>query len=272
MNRELAGVVAAMAIAGGAMAQDAVQWRVQDGGNGHWYAVGINPNLTWQLARSLALARGGSLATVTGIAENQFVLNLALATPGAFTSVDFGPFLGGSQLADASGSIQEPAGSWTWLSGEPWGFTNWLATEPNDFDCIPNAAPENYLQLYRNGKWNDAANDPIDCGSRLCVSFVIEWTADCNGDGIVDFGQIRSGYLADVNANNIPDCCEGGPNCPPCPADVVLDNTVNGVDLAAVINAWGTDGGKLPRSDVDGNGIVDGADLAQVLGSWGPCN
>jgi hypothetical protein len=44
------------------------------------------------------------------------------------------------------------------------------------------------------------------------------------------------------------------------------------VDLAAVLNNWGTSGGKQPRSDVNGDGIVDGADLAEVLNAWGPCN
>ena len=45
-------------------------------------------------------------------------------------------------------------------------------------------------------------------------SYIIEWSADCNGDGIVDYGQILSGELADANANNIPDCCEQGTGCP----------------------------------------------------------
>jgi hypothetical protein len=260
-----------MAITGGAHAQDALQWRVEDGGNGHWYVVEVVPSITWQSAVSSAAARGGYLATVSSAAENQFILKLARATPGAFTSVDFGPFLGALQVAGADGQVQEPGGSWSWLSGEAWSFTNWLATEPNDFDCAPNAAPENYLQLYLNGTWNDSANDPVDCGSRLCVSAAVEWSADCNSDGIVDFGQIRDGTLADADHDNIPDCCEQGTVCG-CPADIVEDGVVNGVDLAAVINAWGTDGGKLPRADIDGSGVVDGADLAQVLGSWGPCN
>ena len=37
------------------------------------------------------------------------------------------------------------------------------------------------------------------------------------------------------------------------------------------MNAWGTDGGKIPRCDVDGSGIVDGSDLTIVLDAWGPC-
>jgi hypothetical protein len=42
----------------------------------------------------------------------------------------------------------------------------------------------------------------------LPVSYVIEWSADCNNDGLVDYGQILSGQLADANANGIPDICE----------------------------------------------------------------
>jgi hypothetical protein len=107
-------------------------------------------------------------------------------------------------------------------------------------------------------------------GNTTLQRSIIEWSADCNSDGIVDYGQIRSGELADANANNIPDCCENGTVCG-CPADIVQDGAVNGVDLAAVINAWGTSGGTLPRTDVNHDGIVNGADLAQVLGSWGAC-
>jgi hypothetical protein len=36
----------------------------------------------------------------------------------------------------------------------------------------------------------------------------VEWSADCNEDGVVDYGQIQSGELADTNHNNIPDVCE----------------------------------------------------------------
>jgi len=38
--------------------------------------------------------------------------------------------------------------------------------------------------------------------------------ADCNGDGVVDYGQILAGELNDANGNNIPDCCEQGSECP----------------------------------------------------------
>ena len=119
--------------------------------------------------------------------------------------------------------------------------------------------------------WNDYPAEVACSGYVLPRSYVIEWSADCNNDGIVDFGQIRNGTLADANSNNIPDCCESSQGCNPCPADVDGSGAVNGVDLAAVLNVWGTSGGKYPGADVNHDGIVNGADLSEVLNGWGPC-
>ena len=38
--------------------------------------------------------------------------------------------------------------------------------------------------------------------------FILEWSADCDGDGRVDFGSIRAGRAADANGNGVPDQCE----------------------------------------------------------------
>lgn len=56
-----------------------------------------------------------------------------------------------------------------------------------------------------------------------------------------------------------------------CAGDVTGNGTVDGVDLAAVLGAWGTDGNGQFPCDIDRNGIVNGADLAQVLSGWGAC-
>ena len=93
---------------------------------------------------------------------------------------------------------------------------------------------------------------------------------DCNNDGIVDYGQILAGDLSDANANNIPDCCEGSASCDPCPADIVHDGFVNAIDLAAVLNNWGSAGGKI-NADANDDGLVDAQDLAIVLSAWGAC-
>lgn len=116
--------------------------------------------------------------------------------------------------------------------------------------------------------WNDMPGD--GCDDERPTGFVVEWSADCNADGIVDFEQIRAGELDDANANNIPDCCEQGVACF-CP-DIDGNGTVDAIDLAIVIGYWGTNGGKeYPQADIDRSGDIDAADLAALLGAWGPC-
>jgi len=68
-------------------------------------------------------------------------------------------------------------------------------------------------------------------------------------------------YIADA-ASEVCDCI----------ADVTLDGLVNGVDLAALLSSWGSDGGPTPRADCNRDGIVNGSDLGIVLGAWGTCS
>lgn len=104
-------------------------------------------------------------------------------------------------------------------------------------------------------------------GIQACI---VEWDADCNGDGIVDFGQIQSGEVADWNVNGVPDCCEVPP--PVCPGDFNGDGHVSGADLSVLLGFWGQPPTMLPPGmDVDCDGVVTGADLAALLGAWGPC-
>lgn len=72
-----------------------------------------------------------------------------------------------------------------------------------------------------------------------------------------------------IAALSVLTCAHAG-QTPGCPADIVADGTADGVDLAAVLAAWGTSGG-AHGADVTGDGIVDGADLTVVLAGWGPC-
>ena len=95
--------------------------------------------------------------------------------------------------------------------------------------------------------------------------------ADCNGNGVLDAYELATNALSDANANGVPDCCESAPICIPCAGDVDGNGVVNGVDLAAVLAAWGTSGAKYSGSDANRDGHVDGGDLAQVLSDWGSC-
>jgi len=190
-----AGVIGAAATVGAAHAQQAVQWRVEDGGNGHWYEfVRRSEIVCWLEARDASADRSGHLVTLVSSAENEFVKSMvARHDPGV---PEGGPFIGASCGAGSWGM-------WSWVTAEPFTFTAWSPGEPNnagDGEC--------YVHYWR---WSSLGwNDTSACSSR---SFVVEWDADCNGDGIVDYGQCHDGTLPDYNGNNIPDCCERGEAC-----------------------------------------------------------
>jgi len=114
-----------------------------------------------------------------------------------------------------------------------------------------------------NGLLQSVASVVIDDGPGANV--------DCNGNGVLDAYELATNALSDADVNGVPDCCESAPICIPCAGDVDGNGTVNGVDLAAVLTAWGTDGAKYPGSDTNRDGLVEGGDLAQVLSDWGAC-
>jgi len=245
MKRLMAvGAVAAMA-SSGVLAQDAVQWRVEDGGNGHWYRF-VPIVMPWSAARSTAIAAGGDLACLTSAPENNFARSILLP----------------QEIAVGYMGAYRDAQGWHWVSGEPWAFTNWNPGEPNG-----ESGEVAWLQNvpgYANG-WNDHPPEVDVQGS------IWEWSADCNADGIVDFGQIRAGELADANGNNIPDCCEQGVSCIACPGDIDENSGVDGVDLAIILTRWGQIPKDYPRADANGDGTVNGSDLTIVLNAWGAC-
>lgn len=49
-------------------------------------------------------------------------------------------------------------------------------------------------------------------------------------------------------------------------ADINWDGAVDGLDLSAVLSAWGAD---VPSADLNDDGTIDGLDLAVILADWG---
>ena len=236
-----------------AQAQEAVQWRVQDAGNGHWYRYTTNAT-TWSAGAANARAIGGHLATLSSAQEALFLRTLGAGT------VWFGIYQNRSSAAFA-----EPGGGWEWVNGEDVVYTNWRVNTNGQPNEPNNLGGEDFGLMDANAiTWNDGQE------TGPYPSF-IEWSADCNNDGIVDYGQILDGTFPDANGNGVPDCCDGGGSCTPCPGDVASDGMVDGVDLAAVLSQWGTQGSGTFNADIDNSGLVDGGDLALVLGGWGPC-
>jgi hypothetical protein len=224
-----------------------VQWPVSEGGNGHWYLMHITEGTTlWSEARGRAESFGGHLATITSSPENDVCLRIAYNGP---TASGGSAWLGGFQASDPA-----PYG---WVTGETFSWAPACSLSNDQTHC----GRENYLTIL--SPWTGCAwNDVAVCWQMPAM--IIEWSADCNGDDIVDYGQILDGTFVDVDSNGIPDTCE-------CLADLTGDGVVNGGDLSIVLGFWGTPAKTLPAADLNRDGTVDAADLAAILGSWGPC-
>jgi len=139
-------------------------------GNGHTYqAICARDGLTWEEASTAAQAAGGHLATITSAEENAFVFDL-VDSPGFWYQNEFnasiGPWLGGLQPEGAP----EPAGDFTWITGEDFAFTAWSNNEPNNL-----GGTENRVHYYRlpwpgrGSEWNDLTD------SVLVLGYLVEW-------------------------------------------------------------------------------------------------
>lgn len=252
LGRTLAISTSAIAIAAGiATAQDVVQWKVEDGGNGHWYQH-HTAQMSWHEAQLTAKSLGGHLVTIQSQDENDFVHDLMPTDANEAWIGLREEFCGG-----------EPDG-WFWENQEPVNWLNWSPNEPNGMILEDHAAM--YAQT---GQWDDRAD--------LNSSF-IEWSADCNGDGIVDYGQILDETLTDTNFNGIPDICEVLISLGACCINgVCVPTTMDGCFSAA--GSYAGDGISCEESeclefcpvDINQDGNVGTADLLLILANWGPC-
>ncbi|MFM7052538.1 MAG: C-type lectin domain-containing protein, partial [Planctomycetota bacterium] len=115
-RQKLFSLTAALGVGGVAAvacAQDAVQWRVEDGGNGHWYAgVQFPSGVSWTAARAHAQVRGGDLVSLNTPAEREWVFE-AVSSNNVLWTTTLGPWVGGYQQPNSA----EPGGGWMWVDG-----------------------------------------------------------------------------------------------------------------------------------------------------------
>jgi hypothetical protein len=231
-----------------------VQWRAEEGGNGHWY-LAIGSQSPYASQADLAAALGGKIVSIADTSENAFVYGFARSR--GIPSVWIG--LVQSPLAP------EPADGWRWSDGDESTWRYWGTGEPNnwqsDEDNCKMVCSEVPVGDYWASRWQDYP-------SFTSISTIVEFDADCNSDGIVDYGQILLGEVADVDSNGIPDTCEN-PSCQD--ADLTSNGTVDGADLGAILAFWGPTGQVLPQADINRDGQVNGADIGLLLSFWGPC-
>jgi len=136
-------------------------------------------------AQSYAEDAGGHLVVINSQAENDFIFDLIQSD----TSSNLGQASDGGGISyvwlGADDSSQE--GTWRWVNGDAWSYTNWGVREPDDYfgqdglgiglENWPSGS--NNTEAYgRAGEWND-----IKRSNRL--TFIVEYTASSGGSGSV---------------------------------------------------------------------------------------
>jgi hypothetical protein len=164
--------VAAFASGNSATLAAPVQWKTEDGGNGHWYEL-VMPDsyldsFTWTEARAAAEAGGGYLATVTSQAENDFLRSQFAAS--LFDNGGEGTPPIGSRYAWIGLFAETPQSEFQWVTGEQLDFTNWAPGEPNLFGTsqwqFAHYWTRNHEGAGPSWYWNNDGNDGFAVISR----------------------------------------------------------------------------------------------------------
>jgi len=85
--------------------------------------------------------------------------------------------------------------------------------------------------------------------------------ADCNRNGLLDSCEFGQHPALDTDRDRRIDSCERALG------DYDLDGAISGIDLVALINAWG-----MPNpdfGDLNNDGVVDSTDIAILIDRWG---
>ena len=130
----------------------------------HTYRV-VTGHVTWTQAEQAARSAGGYLATINDAEEyNKIVTLLSQSSYGNLRNVWIGAYVSGSFSGSQSIIDAWNSPSMTWITGEPFTYTNWRSGEPSGYDANLGEY-ECYLQLFRpaadGGVWsfNDAGAD-----------------------------------------------------------------------------------------------------------------
>ncbi|MEO5915353.1 MAG: lectin-like protein [Luteolibacter sp.] len=127
---------------------------------------------TWDEAKRLAEemkapagdpSLAGHLVTLSSIAENQFVREVA-NRQSVWCGLTDDERFGGHEAG------AHPRDGWKWITGEPLTFSNWKPSEPDDWS----AAGEDAVFIERYGHWCDTGNG-VGQQAPTNLGFVVEW-------------------------------------------------------------------------------------------------
>lgn len=139
--------------------------------NGHSFKV-VHVSGNWSYAKSFCEAMGGHLATSTSQEKNNFLASLT------------------EKIVWIGGTDEAEEGSWRWINGEAWSYSNWFNGYPDNAQY-----QEHYLELNYGGTglWNDNKDYAIREG------FICEW--DSLIDSFPNASFLDLGLLLGDNSN-----------------------------------------------------------------------
>ena len=152
---------------------------------GHTYYF-YNRLSTWYAAKYMCEKLGGHLVTITSAAENAFVKAM----------------IGNSSIW-LGATDKDSEGTWKWVTGEGFSFSDWGEGEPNN-DVSLNEGREDYIHmLTENGKWNDSAGSvtyPFIC--EIDTAYTVTYNA--NGGSGAPAAQVKAHGQAIKLSSTVP--------------------------------------------------------------------
>lgn len=143
----------------GASAGPLIEWKVGDGGNGHFYGISTLRS-GWSEVESEAVTLGGHLVSINSAAEQLFIENTFLIPePTHLSNEQPNIFWIGLWDGDIN-NIGDPT-NFSWSDGSPLTYTNWAPLEPSNTSSNEDAVVINWDQdntvydPYEYGRWND---------------------------------------------------------------------------------------------------------------------
>ena len=97
---------------------------------------------SWSNNKTACEQSGAQLASVLSEAENNFIKQVLF---------DHAASPGGAHIGASDDGTE---GSWYWLDGSEWNYSNWSGTEPNN-----SYGGEHFGQMYSSGFWNDCRDN-----------------------------------------------------------------------------------------------------------------
>ena len=143
------------------------------GGHTYYY---VNRKSTWYEAKYFSEKMGGHLVTITSAAENNFLSSFV-----------------GDQTVWIGLTDEASEGTWKWVNGEGFSYSNWCSGEPNNSSNESDQS-ENYAGLWAGGTWNDYPGYPLypficEFDKAFTVKYDANGGQNCPADQVKGVGQ-----------------------------------------------------------------------------------